>query len=90
MFQFIATLSFMPLFATIFRLLNSVRYNGVIYNLLMCTVIIRMCVQNFPPKISCDVGISRIYRVFCSMLHVCLHPLCRVFLYAEIAMLCTR
>jgi hypothetical protein len=70
MFQFLATLSFMPLFVAIFRQLNSVRYNGVIYSLLTCTVIIRTRVQNFPPKISRDVGILRISRVFCSMFNV--------------------
>jgi hypothetical protein len=68
----------MSLFVTIFRRLNSVRY-VVIYSLLTCTVIIRARVQNFPPKISRDGGISRISRVFCLMLYVCLHPLCRVF-----------
>jgi hypothetical protein len=69
----------MSLFVTIFRRLNSVCYNVVIYSLLTCTVIIRARVQNFPPKISRDSGISRISRVFCLMLYVCLHPLCRVF-----------
>jgi hypothetical protein len=82
MFQFIATLSFMPLFVATFRRLNSVRYNGVIYSFLTCTVIIRTHVQNFPPKISRDVGILLISRVFCSMLHVfCIHYV-EFFFYA--------